>query len=174
MTSEFNAQVRNRTWDLVPFKPHMNVVGCRWVYTLKYNADGTLGRPKSRLVAKGYHQQPGLDFTDTFSPVIKPTTIRTVLGIAVNRDWPIRQLDVNNAFLQGHLTEEVYMCQPPGFVDPDKPTHVCRLRKAIYGLKQAPRAWYVELKNYLLSAGFVNSHHLQAQQRLGVSPCVRR
>lgn len=157
MTSEFNSQVRNRTWDLVPFKPHMNVVGFRWVYTLKFLADGTLDRRKSRLVAKGYHQQHGLDFTDTFSPVIKPATIRTVLGIAVNRDWPVRQLDVNNAFLQGNLTEEVYMCQPPGFVDPDKPNHVCRLRKAIYGLKQAPRAWYVELRNYLLSAGFVNS-----------------
>lgn len=120
-------------------------------------ADGTLDRRKSRLVAKGCHQQHGLDFTDTFSPVIKLATIRTVLGIAVNRDWPVRQLDVNNAFLQGNLTEEVYMCQPPGFVDPDKPNHVCRLRKAIYGLKQAPRAWYVELRNYLLSAGFVNS-----------------
>lgn len=157
MGSEFNSQIANHTWDLVPFKPHMNVVGCRWVHTLKYNADGTLKQHKSRLVAKGYHQRAGIDFTDTFSPVIKPTTIRTILGIAVNCDWQIRQLDVNNAFLQGHLTEEVYMSQPPGFVDPDKPHHVCKLRKAIYGLKQAPRAWYVELRQYLLSSGFQNS-----------------
>jgi len=108
-------------------------------------------------VAKGYNQQLGRDYTDTFSPVIKSTTLRLVLDVAVTRSWPIRQLDVNNAFLQGTLKEEVYMEQPPGFIDPDNPSFVCRLRKAIYGLKQAPRAWYTELKTYLLTLGFQNS-----------------
>lgn len=135
----------------------MNVVGCRWVFTIKYNPDGSISKYKARIVAKGYHQQQGVDYTDTFSPVIKSTTIQIVLGIAVNRDWPIRQIDVNTAFLQGHLNEEVFMAQPPGFTDSDRPTHVCKLRKAIYGLKQAPRAWYSELKSYLLTAGFRNS-----------------
>ncbi|XP_019085571.1 PREDICTED: uncharacterized protein LOC109126466 [Camelina sativa] len=124
---------------------------------MKYNPDGTVNRYKARLVAKGYNQKAGLDYEETFSPVIKSTTIRIVLDVAVGCDWPIRQLDVNNAFLQGTLQEEVYMCQPPGFVDADRPDYVCKLRKAIYGLKQAPRAWYLELRNYLLTVGFVNS-----------------
>lgn len=89
--------------------------------------------------------------------MIKHATIRLVLGVAVAHNWPLRQLDVNNAFLQGHLQEEVYMMQPPGVVDQDKPHHVCRLRKAIYGLKQAPRAWYNELRQFLTSVGFIAS-----------------
>ncbi|CAA7036431.1 unnamed protein product [Microthlaspi erraticum] len=108
---------------------------------------------RARLVALGYNHRPGLDYAETFSPVVKSTTIRVILGVVVDRSWPIRQLDVNNAFLQGTLTDEVYMSQPPGFVDRDWPHTVCRLRKAIYDLKQAPRAWYVELRNYLVYVG---------------------
>lgn len=158
LTAEINAQLRNHTWDLVPSPSSpVTIVGCRWIFTTKYNPDGSINRYKARLVAKGYNQKSGLDYEETFSPVIKSTTIRLVIGIAVDCGWPIRQLDVNNAFLQGHLTEEVYMAQPPGFVDDDRPDYVCRLRKAIYGLKQAPRAWYLELKTYLLEVGFINS-----------------
>lgn len=158
MGSEINAQLGNHTWDLVPPPPpSVTIVGCRWIFTKKFNSDGSINRYKARLVAKGYNQRPGLDYAETFSPVIKSTSIRIVLGLAVDRSWPIRQLDVNNAFLQGTLTDEVYMSQPPGFVDKDRPNYVCRLRKALYGLKQAPRAWYVELGNYLLIVGFVNS-----------------
>ena len=90
--------------------------------------------------------------------MVKPTTIRIVLAIAVSYGWSLQQLDVNNAFLQGNLSENVYISQPPGFIDKDNPTHVCKLRKAICGLKQAPRAWYQELKNFLLSSGFKNSY----------------
>lgn len=135
----------------------MNIVGCHWIFTIKYHPNGEIDRYKARLVAKGYHQQPGIDYTDTFSPVIKPTTIRIVLGLAVNNSWPVRQIDVNTAFLQGHLQEEVYISQPPGFVDADNPTKFCRSRKALYVLKQAPRAWYSELHRFLISSGFVNS-----------------
>lgn len=84
-------------------------------------------------------------------------TIQLILDISVHINWKIKQLEVNNAFLQGYLQEEVYMMHPPGFIDNDRPTHVCRLRKAIYGLKQAPRAWYLALKQHLLTTGFKNS-----------------
>ena len=154
---EFNAQIKNRTWDLVPPPPNQNIVSCHWIFTTKYFADGTEERPKSRLVARGFTQQYGVDFAETFSPVIKTTTLRTVLGIAVTKNWSLRQLDVNHAFLQARLSDEVYMTQPPGFIDKDRPNYVCRLNKAIYGLKQSPRAWYKELKKYLLSLGFRNS-----------------
>ena len=157
MSVEIDAFARNGTYDLVPRKPNINVVGCRWIYKDKYNADGTHKCSKSRLVAKGYNQEFGRDYIETFSPVIKSTTLRLVLDVAVSNSWPIKQLDVNNAFLQGTLTEEVYMDQPPGFIDADKPDYVCRLNKAVYGLKQAPRAWYNELRTFLLSLGFQNS-----------------
>lgn len=123
----------------------------------KFNSDGTPQCCKSRLVAKGYKQEYGRDYTETFSPVVKATTLRLVLDIAVSYSWPIQKVDVNNAFLQRTLTEEVYMDQPPGFVDADRPDYVCKFNKVVYGLKQAPRALYNELSAFLLSLGFVNS-----------------
>ena len=155
--AEFDAHIKNHTWDLEPNTNQHNIIGCRWLFTTKYFPDGTKRCRKGRLVAKGYTQQPGIDYTETFSPVIKSTTIKLVLNIAITKSWPIKQLDINNAFLQGDLTEVVYMMQPPGFVDKDRPNHVCRLRKPIYGLKQAPRSWYLSLKQHLLNTGFVNS-----------------
>ncbi|KAH9704206.1 retrovirus-related pol polyprotein from transposon RE2 [Citrus sinensis] len=156
MREELHALAKNGTWDLVPRESHHNVVGYKWVFRIKRNPDGSVTRYKARLVAKGFNQRPGLDYTDTFSPVIKPTTIRVVLSIAISSGWPINQLDVNNAFLHGHLDEEVFMSQPPGFIDPSRPHHVCRLQKSLYGLKQAPRAWFTQLKNFILSQVYVD------------------
>ncbi|KAJ9552201.1 hypothetical protein OSB04_016246 [Centaurea solstitialis] len=154
MQAEFDALQRNNTWTLVPSTLASNLVGSKWVFRIKYNPDGTIDRFKARLVAKGFTQRPGIDYLETFSPVLKHATLRVVLSLAVSQGWVLRQLDINNAFLQGTLNEDVYMAQPPGFVDPAFPNHVCKLNKAIYGLKQASRAWYNELKSYLISHGF--------------------
>ena len=157
MVDEKNTQLHNGTSELVPTEQYQNVVGCKWVFTIKYKANSEIDRYKARLVAKVFHQQHGYDFTETFSPVIKSTTVRSVFHVAVTKGWSLRQLDVNNAFLQGTLEEEVYVTQPPGFVYQDRPHYVFRLKKALYGLKQAPQAWYQELRSYLLTQGFVNS-----------------
>ena len=130
------------------------MVGCKWVFKLKHNSDGSISRYKARLVAKGFHQQYGVDFEKTFSLVIKPPIVRIILSLAVQFNWPLRQLDVRNTFLHGFLREEVYMVQPFGYVNPFFPNHVCRLWKSLYGLKQAPRAWFDRFSTKLLHMGF--------------------
>ncbi|KAL8103846.1 hypothetical protein AgCh_028150 [Apium graveolens] len=157
MSEEYEALTRNQTWDLVPPHPSYNVIRCKWIYQIKHKPDGSINRYKARLVAKGFNQRPGIDFSETFSPVINPTTVRLMLSLAITNGWKICQLDVNNAFLQGTLSEDVYMAQPPGFVDNDKPSYICKLKKSIYGLRQSPRVWYQEFRSYLLFHGFHNS-----------------
>jgi len=157
MCDEIKAFRSNHTWSLVPFHPSMNVVGSRWIYRIKRRIDGSIDRYKARLVARGFTQQEGIDYSETFSPVIKQATVRLVFFIAVSCNWKIHQLDIHIAFLNGVLIEEVYMKQPLGFVDPTLPSHVCRLHKSLYGLKQASRAWYTRLSDFLLSIGFLAS-----------------
>ena len=125
MDEEFTALMKNGKWSLVLAKPGLNVVGSKWIYKSKHKSDGSLERRKKRLVAKGYHQQQGIDFDDTFSPVVKPTTIRIMLSYAVSNQWLIHQIDIKNGFLHGNLTEEVYMQQPHGYVHPSFPNHIC-------------------------------------------------
>lgn len=156
MSSEFNALIQNGTWTLVP-RQNQNVIGCKWVFRLKRNSDGTVARYKERLVAKGFHQRLDLDFTHTFSPVTKPVTIRVILSIALSKGWSLRQLDINNAFLHGTLSKQVFMQQPLGFMDSQFPDYVCCLKKSIYGLRQAPYEWHRKLKKFLLQSGFTNS-----------------
>lgn len=131
MEEEYSALMKTETWSLQPKPPDANVVGCKWVYRIKRRPDGTIDRYKARLVALGYRQREGVDYSDTFSLVVKPTTIRLILSVVVSNQWSIKQLDVNNAFLNGDLQEVVYMSQPPGFVSSDKPHYVCRLNKAL-------------------------------------------
>ena len=157
MHDEIQALHSNNTWSLVHVHPSMNVIGCRWVYKIKRRMDGSVERYKARLVARGFTQHEGSDYSETLSPVVKHATVRLVFSIAVSCNWKIHQLDIHNAFINGVLTEEVYMKQPPGFVDFSLPSHVCRLYKSLYGLKQAPRAWYIRLSDFLISIGFTTS-----------------
>lgn len=155
MQKELDALSKNKTWDLVPLPPGKKAIGCRWVFKVKLNADGSLERCKARLVAKGYNQKFGVDFTETFSPVVKMSNVRCILSVAASRKWDVFQLDVNNAFLHGDLVEEVYMNVPEGL---DNPLNlVCRLRKSLYGLRQASRQWADKLTHELLDQGFVQS-----------------
>lgn len=157
MVDEFSALCQTNTWILVPRPPGVNVVGSKWVFKTKYRPDGSVDKHKARLVARGFTQQHGIDYGDTFSPVVKPATVRVVLSLAVSRGLTLRQIDVSNAFLHGFLSEDVYMQQPPGFEDDRYPSHVCKLQRAIYGLKQSPRAWYARLSARLHQLGFTSS-----------------
>jgi histone deacetylase 1/2 len=156
MKEEYTALMNNNTWSLVPLPPHRKAIGCKWIFRVKENPDGSVNKFKARLVAQGFLQTAGFDFTETFSPVIKPVTIRIILTLAVTYKWQVQQIDVNNAFLNGVLQEEVFMKQPAGFEVADK-SLVCKLHKSLYGLKQAPRAWYDRLTQALLQMGFVKS-----------------
>jgi hypothetical protein len=133
MDEEYNALITNQTWHLVPSTRGQNVIDCKWVYKVKRKADGTIDHYKTRLIAKGFKQQYGIDYEETFSHVVKSATIHVVLSLAVSRGWHLRQLDVKNAFLHGVLEEDVYMRQPLGYET--RLGYVCKLDKALYGLK---------------------------------------
>ena len=125
MNEEMQALRKNETWDLVPTSPRKKAIGCRWIYKVKYNVDGSANHYKARLVPKGYAQTHGVDYEETFAPVAKMTTIRTVNALAVAKGWHLHQMDVKNTFLQGELDEEVYMVQPPGLNSSTHPKVVC-------------------------------------------------
>ncbi|KAI5324564.1 hypothetical protein L3X38_033637 [Prunus dulcis] len=126
----------------------------KWVYKTKLNLDGSIQKNKARLVAKGYAQKPGIDYNETFAPVARLDTIRTIIALAAKNNWKLYQLDVKSAFSNGVLEEEVYIEQPDGFLVKGKEDKVYKLHKALYGLKQAPRAWYGEIDSYLVQCGF--------------------
>ncbi|WJX61599.1 hypothetical protein P8452_46671 [Trifolium repens] len=154
MQDELNQFQRNDVWDLVPRPTHKNIIGTKWVLRNKLNEQGEVVRNKARLVAQGYIQQEGIDFTETFAPVARLEAIRLLLSYVVNNGITLYQMDVKSAFLNGVITEEVYVKQPPVFEDLKNPEHVFKLKKSLYGLKQAPRAWYERLSNFLLENGF--------------------
>lgn len=152
--AEYESLMKNGTWDLVPLPKDKNIVGSRWVFKVKRNADGSIDRFKARMVAQGYSQSEGIDYEEVFSPVVKYTSLRTLLALANTNNWEVHQMDVRTAFLQGSLDTDIYMRQPDGYVSKEKPDHVCKLKKSLYGLKQAARCWNLEIDTFLKSSGF--------------------
>ncbi|KAK8943245.1 hypothetical protein KSP39_PZI009083 [Platanthera zijinensis] len=146
MHDELNALQQNHTWDLVPLPSGKKEIGCKWIYSVKMHADGSLDRLKARLVVKGYAQTYGVDYDETFALVAKMSSLRILLSLVVFHQWTLHQLDIKNVFLHGFLDEEVYMEQPPGFVVEGERTKVCRLLASLYGLKQSPRAWFARFR----------------------------
>lgn len=157
MQQEIHALENNGTWIIEPLPVGKRAIGCKWVFKIKYQADGTVERYKARLVILGNKQVEGIDYKETFAPVAKLVTVRTFLAVAAARKWELHQMDVHNAFLHGDLNEEVYMRMPPGFHSQQRGM-VCRLRKSLYGLRQAPRCWFAKLAAVLKNYGFSQSY----------------
>ncbi|GJS29239.1 retrovirus-related pol polyprotein from transposon TNT 1-94 [Tanacetum coccineum] len=154
MQEELNEFERLKVWELVPRPDKVMVITLKWIYKVKLDELGGILKNKARLVARGYRQEEGIDFEESFAPVARLEAIRIFLAFAAHMNMVVYQMDVKTAFLNGNLWEEVYVSQPDGFVDPDNPNHVYKLKKALYGLKQAPRAWYDMLSSFLISQDF--------------------
>ncbi|GJY68928.1 retrovirus-related pol polyprotein from transposon TNT 1-94, partial [Tanacetum coccineum] len=154
MQEELNEFERLEVWELVPRPDKVMVITLKWIYKVKLDELGGILKNKARLVARGYRQEEGIDFEESFAPVARLEAIRIFLAFAAHMNMVVYQMDVKTAFLNGNLREEVYVSQPDGFVDKDNPNHVYKLKKALYGLKQAPRAWYDMLSSFLISQDF--------------------
>ncbi|GJY17610.1 retrovirus-related pol polyprotein from transposon TNT 1-94 [Tanacetum coccineum] len=150
MQEELNQYISNNVWELVPNPMDMTIIGTKWVYRNKLDENGIITRNKARLVAQGYNQQEGIDYDETYASVARLESIIILLAYACALDFKLFQMDIKSALLNGFINEEVYVAQPPGFIDFAKPNHVYRLKKALYGLKQAPKYWYDRLKAFLI------------------------
>nr|GEW79643.1 retrotransposon protein, putative, unclassified [Tanacetum cinerariifolium] len=160
MQEELHQFDRLQVWELVDKQFGKTVIKLKWLWKNKKDEDQTVIRNKARLVAKGYAQEEGIDFEESFAPVALLEAVWIFIAYATHKSFPIYQIDVKTTFLNGPLKEKVYVAQPDGFVNPDHPEKVYRLRKALYGLKQAPKAWYDELSNFLTSKGFTKGDKL--------------
>nr|GEX24830.1 retrovirus-related Pol polyprotein from transposon TNT 1-94 [Tanacetum cinerariifolium] len=150
MQEELSQFETNDVWKLVQNPMDMTIIGTKWVYRNKLDENGVVTKNKARLVAHGYNQQERIDYDETYAPVARLESMRILLAYACALDFKLYQMDVKSAFLNGFINEEVYVVQPPGFIDFTKPNYVYILKKALYGLKQAPKAWYDRLKAFFL------------------------
>ncbi|RWR92156.1 Gag-protease-integrase-RT-RNaseH polyprotein [Cinnamomum micranthum f. kanehirae] len=154
MKDELKSMDENQVWEVVQLPPGHKPVGCKWVFKTKRDCKGNIERHKARLVAKGFNQKEGIDYTETFSPVSRKDSLRIVMALVAHYDLELHQMDVKTAFLNGDLEEEVYMCQPEGFIIEDQEDMVCKLKKSIYGLKQASRQWYLKFHEIITDFDF--------------------
>lgn len=162
MKAELEALDLNQTWTVTSLPSGKVAIGCKWIYKIKYNVDGSIERHKAQLVAQGFTQHEGINYLETFSHVAKLTTVKVLLALAAIKGWSLTQMDVSNAFFHGDLHKEVYM-KPPLGLDLSTYTNisgplVCKLKKSLYGLKQASRQWYAKLSSALLEIGFQQSY----------------
>ncbi|KAG2380530.1 Retrovirus-related Pol polyprotein from transposon TNT 1-94 Protease [Vigna angularis] len=155
MIEEMRAIEKSQTWVLIELPLNKTPIDVKWVFKLKLNPDGTISKRKARLVVRGFLQKQGLDYMEVFAPVARIETIILVMALANGRRWPLFQLDVKSAFLNGPLEEEVYVTQPPGFEVKGCEDKVYRLRKVLYGLKQAPRAWNKVIDSFMIKHKFL-------------------
>ncbi|MCO5610643.1 hypothetical protein L7F22_064882 [Adiantum nelumboides] len=151
---ELQALEAANTWELVPPPEHHNIVSYKWLLKKKYHPNGSVDRYKARLVARGFTQQEGVDYFDTYSPVLGMTAFRVLIALAAKFNLLLHHLDIKTVFLHGFLQELIYMLQPPHFEDPHHPDYVCKLNKPIYGLKQSAREWYIRMHHYLIKCGW--------------------
>jgi hypothetical protein len=140
MIEEYQSIIKNDVWEIVPRPKSKDVVSSKWLFKIKHAANRSIEKYKARFVARGFSQKEGIDYGETFAPVARYTSIRTIIALATKMKWKLHQMDIKTAFLNGVIKEEVYIEQTQGFKVEDRKTHVCKLKKALYGLKQAPRA----------------------------------
>ncbi|VVT56885.1 uncharacterized protein SAPINGB_P005372 [Magnusiomyces paraingens] len=154
---EMSSLKRNGTWELVDLPPGRKAINSKWVFKVKRKADGSIERYKARLVCIGFSQVEGIDYTETFAPVVRYETVRIVLAIAAQFGFQVHHMDVETAFLNGDLKEDIYMRQPKGFVVKGQESKVCHLKKSLYGLKQAPLCWNEKIHGALVKLGFIRN-----------------
>ena len=154
MKSEMKSLNKNDVQELVELPKGRKAIGCKWIFKTKIDGEGNIERYKARLVAQGYTQKFGVDYDQRFSPVVCFESIRSIIAIAANNGLKLHQMDVKTAFLNGELSEEIYLKQPEGFIMKGYEDHVCKLKRSIYGLKQSARCWNVELDRKLKEMGF--------------------
>jgi hypothetical protein len=154
MEEEMESMKINQVWDLVDLPSGRRSIGNKWVLKIKRKADGSIERYKARLVVKGYTQEEGIDYEDSFSPIVRITSVRLILAIVAHMDLELYQMDVKTAFLNGELNDEIYMDQPLGFETKGQERKVCKLKRFIYGLKQASRQWNIKFHQVILKDGF--------------------
>ena len=154
MVEEYDSIMKNQVWEVVSRPQGKKVVGFRWIYKVKHAADGSVEKYKAHFVAKGFSHKEGINYEETFAPVARYFSIRTIISLAAEMGWRVHQMDVKTAFLNRVIEEEVYIEQPEGFDVENRETHVCKLHRAIYGINQEPRAWYSRIDNYLREMGY--------------------
>jgi hypothetical protein len=157
MMEEYHSIIKNDVWEIVPRPKNKDVVSSKWLYKIKHVAHGSIEKYKARFVAHGFSQKEGIDYEETFSPVARYTSIRTIIALPAKMKWKLHLMDVKTVFLNGVIEEEVYIEKPQGFEVEYRKTHAYRLKKALYELKQALRAWYGRIGSFLTSLGFTKS-----------------